>query len=872
MGVKGAHRTELAAESGLRMAYHRHKTAPYRKVSKLQRKAAAAEAQVAYQQVLQAHPELEKNHLSRLWQKKKLQRQYAKAARDAQKTGQRVKDTAVTTEKIAKRVVESVKRHPVAWGIVGLLLLLIFLIASVFASFSNIGTAGLNVITASSYLAEDVDLNTAELTYTEWETNLEIEIRNVESARPGYDEYRYQIDAIEHDHYILMSYLTAVYQDFTYASVQGALRQLFESQYTLTYTEETEIRYRTETFTDPETDESGSNSDYLALLPESSQRGLMLTALYGWQPGAELPISGINADDWKMATQCILWEYQQQLRSDPYSLHDNYLVTADQYYKIIAGRPAEKAYNWILEQIAKHSEIPSFTGATEGSAPTLELKWDSAAKVYTLTVTDTNGLNKDLELLSGSGISVTRNGSSYTFTSRNMISDPITFTFRKNIPVADEMLIWGRPGYQTMLTGASDPVTFAVKIKTETYGKAQIVKTSEDGIVSGIPFHISGNGVEMDVTTGADGTIFADLLPGVYLVSELPVDRYVTPASQHITVESGATSTVHFSNVLKKFRIHAVKKDATTGTAQGDATLAGAVYGLYLNGELVDTYTTGPDAEFTTRYYACGDSWTMREIQPSTGYLLNDTVYEVGSSPSLYEVELNTTENTVSETVISGSIRIVKHTDEIDPDVQGKPIPQAAETDELIGLTGTRFRIRNVETGEYITQEVYYPNPQTLDVFYVSDEGWLMLPEPLPVGEFELIEVSAPFGYVLSSEPIFFTVDGSEETVTVVQYNAPQKGRITISKQGEVFASVMENAGLYQPMYQVMGLPGAVYDVIADEDIYTGDGTLRVTKDTVVETLTTGDDSTATTDLLYLDRYRLEERIAPAGMVLNETP
>ena len=256
VGVKGAHKTELAVESGLRMAYHRHKTAPYRRVPKLQRKATAAEAQVAFRQVLQDYPELEKNHLARLWQKKKLQRQYAKAAREAQKTGKRVKDTAVTTEKITKRVVESVKHHPVAWGVVGLLLLLIFLIASVFASFSNIGTAGLNVITASSYLAEDADLNTAELTYTEWETNLEIEIRNVELSRPGYDEYRYQIDAIEHDPYILMSYLTAVYQDFTYTSVQGALRQLFESQYTLTYTEETEIRYRTETFTDPETGES----------------------------------------------------------------------------------------------------------------------------------------------------------------------------------------------------------------------------------------------------------------------------------------------------------------------------------------------------------------------------------------------------------------------------------------------------------------------------------------------------------------------------------------------------------------------------------------------------------------------------------------
>lgn len=115
-----------------------------------------------------------------------------------------------------------------------------------------------------------------------------------------------------------------------------------------------------------------------------------------------------------------------------------------------------------------------------------------------------------------------------------------------------------------------------------------------------------------------------------------------------------------------------------------------------------------------------------------------------------------------------------------------------------------------------------------------------MLPEPLPAHEFELYEVSAPEGYVLSDEPVPFSVDGSEAVVTVVQYNQPQKGQITISKSGEVFSSVQENEGLYLPIYEVAGLPGAIYDLIADEDIYTGDGTLRVAKDTVVETLTTG--------------------------------
>ena len=726
------------------------------------------------------------------------------------------------------------------------------------------------------------------------------------------------------------------------------------------------------------TSESGKNSHYLELLPSTARKGITLTTIYGWKPGAALPVSGINEDDYKIATQIILWEYQQQLRTDPYSRHGNGHAKADQYFSVIAGRPAEKAYNWILSQVASHSTVPSFTSASKDKAPVLELKWDVEKKVYTLTVTDTNNLKIDLEKLSGSGVSVTRSGNKYTFTSKKMIMDPVSFAFRKNIPVAEDMLIWGRPGYQTMMTGASDPVFFYLNIKTETYGTAKIVKTSEDGIVSGIPFHISGtdvlgNKVSEDVVTGENGQIEKKLLPGTYLVTEQPVDRYVTPAAQYITVESGQTSSVHFSNILKKFRVHVVKTDADTGTAQGDATLAGAVYGIYNNGELVDTYTTGPDGDFMTRYYVCGDNWTIREIEPSTGYLLNDTVYEVGASPQLYEVELNTAENQVTETVIYGNIQLIKHTDDPDPDVSekenteepnegvierpearavfevflkaagsydgakeserdllttdsdgfaaSKQLPYGhytvhqtageegkafipdftvfvnengftysyilnnrtitarllvekcdAETGNIIPMTGTGFQIKNLSTGEFITQEIFYPNPETLDTFYVSDEGWLMLPEPLHTGDYELYEVAAPYGYVLSSEPVPFTIDGSEAVVTVTQYNMPQKGQFTISKTGEVFASVQENDGLYQPVYEVKGLPGAVYDVIADEDIYTGDGTLRTAKDTVVETLTTGEDGTAQSGLLYLGRYRLEERQAPAGMVLNTEP
>ena len=255
VGIKAAHRTELVSESGLRMAYHRHKTAPYRRVAKLQQKSARANARLAYRQALQDNPELKKNLLARMWQKQKIKRQYAKAAREAKKAGKRAKDTAVTTEKIAASVVHAVKRHPVLCGIVILLLLVFFLITSLFSSFSNIGTGGLGSLAASTYLADDADINNAELIYTEWETDLQMQINRVESDRPGYDEYRYNIGPIEHDPYVLMGYLTSAYQDFTYAQIESVLRELFNGQYSLSFTEETEIRYRTETHVDPETGE-----------------------------------------------------------------------------------------------------------------------------------------------------------------------------------------------------------------------------------------------------------------------------------------------------------------------------------------------------------------------------------------------------------------------------------------------------------------------------------------------------------------------------------------------------------------------------------------------------------------------------------------
>ncbi len=255
VGIKAVHRMEMVGEAGVRGAYRMHKTAPYRKVSKLQKKVTRANAKANYLKTIQDNPQLKKGLLARFLQKQKLKRQYAKAAREAKRAGQAAKKTAVTTEKIATRVVLFVKRHPVAFGIIALILLIFFMITSMFSSCANMGAGGIGGFAASTYLANDQDINNAELFYTEWETDLQMQVNNAELTYPGYDEYRYDVDTIGHDPYVLLAYLTASYQNFTYGEVQGVLQEIFAEQYTLSFTEETETRTRTETQTDPETGE-----------------------------------------------------------------------------------------------------------------------------------------------------------------------------------------------------------------------------------------------------------------------------------------------------------------------------------------------------------------------------------------------------------------------------------------------------------------------------------------------------------------------------------------------------------------------------------------------------------------------------------------
>jgi len=257
VGIEAAHRTELVGEKvvrgGTRFVKKRIRTRPARRVRKWERKNIKARADHTFRTLAQEHPELNKNALSRFWQKRKIKKQYQKQAREAAKrSAQAAKKTAVTTGKIAGAVFRFVRRNPKIILIAACLFLLIIVLQSCMAAILSIGNGITGAVGGTSYLAEDADIDRAELAYTEWETDLQLEINNAESTHPNYDEYRYNIAEISHNPYELMAFLTAVYDDFIYSGIEGVLREIFNEQYTLSFVEEVEVRYRTETRTDSE--------------------------------------------------------------------------------------------------------------------------------------------------------------------------------------------------------------------------------------------------------------------------------------------------------------------------------------------------------------------------------------------------------------------------------------------------------------------------------------------------------------------------------------------------------------------------------------------------------------------------------------------
>ena len=528
----------------------------------------------------------------------------------------------------------------------------------------------------------------------------------------------------------------------------------------------------------------------------------------------------------------------------------------------------------------------------------------------------------------------------------------------------------------TVVAGQVATVNFNNVLKR---GNLQVIKSSEDNLVEGVKFHLYGTslaGIAVDeyaVTDKNGVATFKDVLISgstPYTLEEVDTAiRYVVSEKQTAPIQWKEVTNRDFTNILKKFSVTVTKSDREEGTAQGDAKLSGAVYGIYKGDTLVDKYVTDSEGQFTTKEYVCDSDWTIREITPSEGYLLDKTIHKVGAEPKLFTIEHNLVANDVTEQVMKGNIAIIKHTDDGETKIetpekgaefevylkssgsfekadkdekdtivcdengfgQTKDMPYGvytvhqtkgwegrelmkdfdvfisqdgqtyrylinnanfesyikvvkvdAETGKTIPYAGAGFQIYD-PVGNKVSMTFTYPTPTTIDTFYTDADGQLVTPEKLDYGKgYSLVEVQAPYGYVLDSTPVSFDVTEENSTqeggITLIKVDKPnmaQKGTISVEKTGEVFFGVNVSGEededvIYQPVYKVKGLAGAVYEITADEDVITPDGTLRYHKGDVVDTVTTDEDGTAKSKELYLGKYNVVETKAPTGMVINK--
>lgn len=704
-------------------------------------------------------------------------------------------------------------------------------------------------------------------------------------------------------------------------------------------------------------------------LGSAKQKVINLVLLYG-KPGSGKNLSGTEDQKW-VATQLIVWEFVSGCRSTS----EGYKCTNTKFIDGICAGGAnlgvKSVYNAISKSLANYSTVPSFASAIASKAETYEMKYTDGK--YTLKLTDSNSILSDFSFKTTGGVSATVSGNKLTLISSNPVNDAVTFNSAKSMPsVGNTTLVpYGDASLQDVITGVendADPIRAYFKVKTSS-GNLKLIKTSEDGNVANIEFTVKGDGYSKTVKTNSKGEFeLTDLFPGSYTVTEITDSKYETQKSQTVKVESGKTATVTFKNVLKKWNLTVTKTDAETKSAQGDATLAGAVYGIYNNGKLVDKYTTDKNGSFKTSYYVCGDNWTLKEIEPSEGYLLDETEYHIGAEAKKYTIENNSISMGVTEDILKGKISIIKHTDDGSTKIEtpekcaefqvylkssgSYAKATESERDNLIcdeygfaetkdlpygtytvhqtkGWNGTEFiadfdvfisennktykyLINNAslesyvkivkvdsETGKQIpyagagfqiydpndklvTMTYTYPEVTTIDTFYTNSDGYLITPETLPYSKgYSVVEVQAPYGYVLDSTPIYFDITAENTTeengVTIVKTekkNTPQKGTITVEKTGEIFSNVTssgEKEIVYQPEYSLNSLSGAVFEIYADEDITTPDGTVRVKEDTLVDTIITGTNGKATSNEFYLGKYRVVEKTAPYGFVLNKT-
>lgn len=397
----------------------------------------------------------------------------------------------------------------------------------------------------------------------------------------------------------------------------------------------------------------------------------------------------------------------------------------------------------------------------------------------------------------------------------------------------------------TVLPGQTATVTFNNTLKR---GSLIVIKTAEDGLLQGHRFHLFGtseSGLVINsyaVTDNTGKATFSDILICSNLTLE-EVDtgiQYVVPDSQTTSIAWNTVTNAAFENTLKKFTLSVKKQDSVTNTAQGNATLEGAVYGVYNNNKLVDTYTTDKNGSFTTKEYICGDKWTLKELSPSEGYLLDTAVHHIGAEPGSFTVEHNPIAMTVTEDVIMGSIAIIKHNDNGNTQIENPEV-------------GAEFQIYLKSSGSYAAAK-----DRERDLLVTDDYGFARTKD-LPYGTYTVHQTK-----------------GNEGTQLIPDFD------VVINKDGEVYRYLINNATFesYLKFVKKDKETGKTIPLAGTGiQLYNPQGKLITMSytyptPTTIDTFYTAADGTLVTPekLPYEKGYKAVEVSAPFGYVLDKTP
>lgn len=553
-----------------------------------------------------------------------------------------------------------------------------------------------------------------------------------------------------------------------------------------------------------------------------------------------------------LATQLLVWETVIGERDENFNHVDATKHGKHNIKEIISSKHPLRSkifshYSRIEKSVKQHTTVPSFASRSKSKARSIELKWNG--KNYSTTINDTNGVLSNYDF-SGSGLTFSKSGNSLTITAEKAPKDDVLITVNKKNSQRKAVITWtdekiGPQSGQlqdivTFGQSVSDPVKAYLNVKV-SLGNAKLKKVSEDGEVANVRFHLSGNGISKDVTTNANGEInIANLAPGNYQISEYTDVKYVPQDTQTVTIVSGQTASVHFSNVLKKFRVNVTKQDYEKGHAQGDAKLSGAVYGLYKGDELVAQYTTDQNGSFTTDYYVCGKDWTIKEITPSEGYLLNDTVYKVGADPKDYTVEYNNAPDmTVMEQVIKGKISIIKHTDDGETQI---------ETPEK----GAEFQVYLKSAGSFVNAD-----KDERDTIVCDEDGFAST-KLLPYGVYTVHQTKGWAGRELITDfDVFINKDGKTYKFLINNKN---------------FESYLKVVKLDKETGKQIAYEGAAFEIY-DSDNHRVTMQYTYPQVTSVHTFYTNKEGyLITPEKLPYGDYTLKEVQAPYGYVLDDTP